>query len=265
MKIIVCVKQAPDSANVKIDPQTHTLLREGVAAIINPFDLFALEAALALRDEHGGRVDVISMGPAQAAEAIKETIGYGVDEGVLLCDRAFAGADTWATTAALAAGVRHMGGADVIICGKQAIDGDTAQVGPGLAQRLGLPHVAFVRRIRQVGAESMVVERQMDDGHDVVEVKLPCLITVVRQIGQVRPPSLKGKMRAKKYAPTVLGAVDLGLDPAQVGLAGSFTQVVKVFAPELGGEHRLWQGPPQETGARLVDALIDGRAIILGE
>lgn len=265
MKIIVCIKQVPDSANVKLDPQTHTLRREGVASMVNPFDLFALEAALTLRDEHGGRVDVLSMGPPQAAEAVKEAISYGVDDGLLLNDPAFAGADTWATTAALAAGVERLGGADVIICGKQAIDGDTAQVGPGLAQRLGLPHVAFARRIVGVGDGAMVVERQMDDGYDVVEIKLPCLLTVVRQIGQVRPPSLKGKMRAKKYQTPMAGAVDLGLDPATVGLAGSFTQVVKVFAPEIGGQHRLWQGPPQETGAEVIDALIDGRVIMLGE
>ncbi len=265
MKIIVCIKQVPDTASVKLDPETHTLKREGVDSIINPFDLFALEAALRLREEHGGAIDVLSMGPPQAAEVIKEAIGYGVNEGLLLSDRAFAGADTWATTAALAAGVDHLGGADVIICGKQAIDGDTAQVGPGLAQRLGIPHIAFVRAINEVTGSDMTVERQMDDGYDVVKATLPVLLTVVRQIGQPRPPSLKGKMRAKKYEVPVADAAALGLDPADIGLAGSYTQVVKVFAPEMGGERRMFEGPAAQIGAEAIDALVDTHVIRLGE
>jgi len=264
MKIIVCIKQVPDTANVRLDPETHTLKREGVEAIINPFDLFALEAALRLREEMGGSVSVLSMGPPQAAAVISEAIGYGVDQGLLLSDRAFAGADTWATTAALAAGVAKLGGADLIVCGKQAIDGDTAQVGPGLAMRLGMPQVAFVKGFRQVAADHLVVERQMDDGYDVVRLPLPGLITVVREVGEPRPPSLKGKMRAKKYQVPVAGLAELGLDEKEVGLAGSFTQVIKVFAPQVSGDRVMLEGTPQEAGAEVIDRLAAAKVIAAG-
>ena len=264
MKIIVCIKQVPDTASVKLDPETHTLKREGVEAVINPFDLFALEAALRLREQVGGAIHVLSMGPPQAAEAIKEAIGYGVDEGLLLSDRAFAGADTWATTAALAAGVRHLGGADLIICGKQAVDGDTAQVGPGLACRLDLPQVAFVKGWRQASEKELVLERQMDDGFDVVSMALPGLITVVREVGEPRPPSLKGKMRAKKYTVPTADAAALGLDAAQVGLAGSYTQVVKVFAPQAGGQREMLEGTPVEAGRLVIDKLAAAKVIAVG-
>jgi len=264
MKIIVCVKQVPDTANVKLDPETHTLKREGVASIINPFDLFALEAGLRLRERAGGELQALSMGPPQAAEVIKQAIEFGADGGLLLADRAFAGADTWATTAALAAGVKALGGADVVICGKQAVDGDTAQVGPGLAMRLGVPQVAFVKGFREVDGQSLVVERQMDDGFDVVKLPLPGLITVVREVGEPRPPSLKGKMRAKKYQVPVKGAADLGLDAAQVGLAGSYTQVVEVFAPQASGEREMLGGAPAEAGAAVIDRLVRAKVIMVG-
>ncbi|RJX36194.1 MAG: electron transfer flavoprotein subunit beta/FixA family protein [Desulfarculus sp.] len=264
MKIVVCIKQVPDTAHVRLDPETHTLKREGVESIINPFDLFALEAALRIREQAGGAIVALSMGPPQAAEVIKEAIGYGVDEGLLLSDRAFAGADTWATTAALAAAIGQMEDVDLIVCGKQAVDGDTAQVGPGIAQRLGRPQVAFVKAFREISGQRLVVERQMDDGFDVVDLPLPGLITVVREVGEPRPPSLKGKMRAKQYRVPVKGAADLGLAPEQVGLAGSYTQVVKVFAPQATGERRVLQGSAQETGAQAVDLLVDNQVILLG-
>ncbi len=264
MKIIVCLKQVPDTASVKLDPVTHTLKREGVAAVINPFDLFALEAALQLRERVGGQILALTMGPPQAAEMLREAIGYGVDDGLLLSDRAFAGADTWATTAALAAGVRHLGGADLIVCGKQAVDGDTAQVGPGLAMRLGLPQVAFVKAIREAAADHLVVERQMDDGYEVVSLPLPGLITVVREIGEPRPPSLKGKMRAKKYEAPVAGAAALGLTEDQVGLRGSFTQVVEVFAPGAAGQREMLPGPAEAAGRAVIDRLVADKVILLG-
>ncbi len=264
MKIIVCIKQVPDTANVRLDPETHTLKREGVESIVNPFDLFALEAALRLREELGGAITAITMGPPQAAEVIKEAIGYGVDDGLLVSDRAFAGADTWATTRALAAAVEHLGGADLIVCGKQAVDGDTAQVGPGLAQRLDLPQVAFVKGWREISDGHLVLERQMDDGFDVVRLPLPGLITVVREVGEPRPPSLKGKMRAKKYQVPAVGAAELGLDPAEVGLAGSHTEVVKVFAPQAGGDRLMLGGTAEEAGARVIDLLVEAKVIAGG-
>jgi electron transfer flavoprotein alpha/beta subunit len=264
MKIVVCIKQVPDTAHVRLDPETHTLKREGVDSIVNPFDLFALEAALQIREQAGGEITAITMGPPQASEVIKEAIGYGVDEGLLLSDRAFAGADTFATTAALAASIKAMEGIDLIICGKQAVDGDTAQVGPGIAQRLGLPQVAFVKGLKELGQEKLVVERQMDDGYDLVSLPLPGLITVVREVGEPRPPSLKGKMRAKKYEVPVMGAADLGLSEDQVGLAGSYTQVVKVFAPQAIGDRLMLEGSAQETGAEVMDRLVENQVIMVG-
>ncbi|KIX11376.1 electron transfer flavoprotein subunit beta/FixA family protein [Dethiosulfatarculus sandiegensis] len=264
MRIVVCIKQVPDTANVRLDPETHTLKREGVESIINPFDLFALEAGLRLREEVGGELTVLSMGPPQAAEVISEAVGYGVDSGLLLSDRAFAGADTWATTCALAAGVKYLGGADLVICGKQAVDGDTAQVGPGLAYRLGVPHVAFVKGFQELAEDHLVVERQMDDGYDVVDLPLPGLMTVVREVGEPRPPSLKGKMRAKKYKVPVATAEDLSLDPSSLGLAGSYTQVEKVFAPEACGDREMIEGPAEEAGATVVDRLVQSKVIALG-
>ncbi len=265
MRIIVCIKQVPDTASVKLDPVTHTMKREGVAAIVNPFDLFALEAALRAKEAVGGTVKALTMGPPQAAAVISEAIGYGVDEGLLLSDRAFAGADTWATTAALAAGVAKLGGADLIVCGKQAIDGDTAQVGPGLAERLGLPQVAFVKALREITPQRLLVERQMDDGFDLVELPLPGLVTVVREVGEPRPPSLKGKLRAKSYKVPVAGIADLGLAEDQVGLKGSFTQVVRVFAPEAHGSREMLAGDAATMGAALIDRLVDGRIILMGK
>ncbi|MCB2228450.1 MAG: electron transfer flavoprotein subunit beta/FixA family protein [Desulfarculaceae bacterium] len=264
MKIAVCIKQVPDTANVKLDPETHTLKREGVESIVNPFDLFALEAALRIREQAGGEIVAVSMGPPQAESVLKEAVGYGVDECLLLSDRAFAGADTWATTAALAAGIQGLGDVDLVVCGKQAVDGDTAQVGPGIARRLGIPHVAFVKGFREMADGRLVVERQMDDGFDVVALPLPGLITVVREVGEPRPPSLKGKMRAKKYQVPMKGAAELGLTPEQVGLAGSYTQVVKVFAPSVSGDRKKLTGPPQETGASVIDALVENQVIMLG-
>jgi electron transfer flavoprotein beta subunit len=187
-----------------------------------------------------------------------------VDSGLLLSDRAFAGADTWATTCALAAGVKHLGGADLVICGKQAVDGDTAQVGPGLAYRLGMPHVAFVKGFREMAEDHLVVERQMDDGYDVVQMPLPALMTVVREVGEPRPPSLKGKMRAKKYKVPVATAEDLSLDLSLLGLAGSYTQVEKVFAPEAGGDREMIEGAAEEAGATVIDRLVQSKVIALG-
>lgn len=257
MEIIVCIKQVPDTKEVKIDPETKTLKREGVESMVNPFDMYAVETALRLKDEFGGTVTALTMGPPQAEEALREVISYGVDQAVLLSDRAFAGADTWATSYTLAKAVAKLGGAEVIVCGKQAIDGDTAQVGPGLAERLGLPYVSFVRRLVEVdpGAGRAVVERLMDDGYDVVETPLPALFTVVKEIGEPRVPSVRGKMKARKIEVPVWTAADLGAGPESVGLAGSLTQVVEVFAPQPRGERTLIQGPPEEQASALVEAL----------
>lgn len=255
MHIIVCVKQVPDAKDVRMDPRTNTLSREGVEAIMNPYDRHALEEAVAIKEQLGGTVTVLSMGPPQAEAILREAIACGADEGVLVSDRAFAGADTWATSYTLARAIQTLAPADLILCGKQAIDGDTAQVGPGLACRLGLPYAACVQKTRAVSADSIEVERMMDDGYDVLRLPLPALLTVVKDINEPRVASLKGKMKAKKAKCTVLSAADIEADAGNIGLAGSPTQVVRVFSPEARSDRTIFTGSVQEQVAQLVDRL----------
>jgi electron transfer flavoprotein beta subunit len=252
LRIIVCIKQVPETQEVRLDPVTHTLKREGVKAMVNPFDLYALEEALRIKDDQGANVTVLTMGPPQAEAALREVLGYGADAAVLLSDRAFAGADTWATSLTLAAAIRKLGGADLIFCGKQAIDGDTAQVGPMLATILDIPYAAWARKVSFTGKGSLEVERLLDHGYDAVEVRLPALITVVKEINEPRVPSFKAKLRAKKEPIPVWGLGDLELAAEEVGLGGSFTQVVQVFPPPpRRGQPEIWQGPPADLAARL--------------
>jgi electron transfer flavoprotein beta subunit len=255
MKIIVCVKQVPDAKDVRLDPITNTLAREGVQSIMNPYDQHALEEAVRLKDELGAEVVVLTMGPPQAGEVLRQAIACGADHGVLVSDRAFAGADTWATSYTLAQAVNTLGGADLILCGKQAIDGDTAQVGPGLAMRLDIPFVTCVQKVREADASGLVVERMMDGGYDLVAVDYPALLTVVKDLNIPRVPSLKGKMRAKKAVLQTLSAADVGADPALIGLAGSPTQVVRVFPPEPRGERTVLSGTLDEQVSELARRL----------
>jgi electron transfer flavoprotein alpha/beta subunit len=255
MNIIVLVKQVPDTAEVKINRETNTLIRDGVPSIINPYDRYAIEEALRLREKHGGKVTAVTMGPPQAVEALKEAVSLGVDDVVLLSDRAFAGADTWATSYALSQGIRKIGDFDLVIAGKQAIDGDTAQVGPETADMLGLPFVAYIRKIEQVEGGKMVAERLMDEGYDVVEASLPALITVVKEINEPRVPSLKGKMRAKNLKITTWTAADIGADENKIGLRGSPTQVVRIFPPAPRGQREILTGNVDEKVATLAKKL----------
>jgi len=258
MNIIVCVKQVPDAKDVKLDPKTNTLAREGVESIMNPFDRHALEAAVKLKEVCGGQVTAISMGPPQAEVMLREAVSCGADNVALVSDRAFAGADTWATTYTLGKAVKKVGDFDLIVCGKQAIDGDTAQVGPGLAYRLGVPYVTCVRKIISCEDGILRLERMMDDGYDELEVDLPALITVVKEINEPRVPSLKGKMKAKKIEIPVFSAADIGADADCIGLPGSPTQVQRVFSPEPRGERRLFAGSLDEQIDQLVDFLKAG-------
>ena len=255
MNIVVCIKQVPDTTKVKINPETNTLMREGVESIINPFDMYAIEEAIRLREAHGGTVTVLTMGPPQADSALREAISMGVDEACLVSDRAFAGSDTWATAYTLAAAVKKMGQVDLILCGKQAIDGDTAQVGPSLADHLGIPFVAFVRKVRTVGSDEMVVERTFEEGYEVVSMPFPGLITVVKEINEPRLPSLKGKMRAKKAEITTFTRDDLEVQDLYLGLDGSPTRVVKIFSPDLSRDGVKWDGDPADMAADLVKGL----------
>lgn len=255
MRIIVCIKQVPDTAEVRINPETNTLIRDGVPSIINPYDTHAIEAGLQIREKTGGTVTVVTMGPPQAETALREALSMGADEAVLLTDRAFAGSDTWATAYALAKAIEHIG-ADVIICGKQAIDGDTAQVGPEIAEFLDIPHVAYIRKIDEVTDSKIVMQRLMDDGYDVVESSLPILLTVVRELNVPRMPSLKGKMAAKKAVIKKLSAADIGAEEESLGLKGSPTQVRNIFAPEVKKDRKMLEGTAEEQVEALIRELV---------
>ncbi|MDD5382221.1 MAG: electron transfer flavoprotein subunit beta/FixA family protein [Candidatus Margulisbacteria bacterium] len=260
MDIIVCIKQVPDTTEVKINPETNTLIREGVPSIVNPFDENAVEAALQLKEKHGGKVTVITMGPPQAAEALKTTIAMGADEVVLVSDRAFAGSDTWATSYTLSQTIKKLGKFDLILCGKQAIDGDTAQVGPGIAEWLGIPQVTFAVKV-EVNDSKLTVERMLEEVNEKVECPLPAVITVVKQMNEPRLPSLKGMMRAKKAEIKTLSAAEIAGDPKNLGLNGSPTNVVRIFTPPPKGGGEILAGEPDEIADKLI-AKIRERKII---
>ncbi|MGL5207638.1 MAG: electron transfer flavoprotein subunit beta/FixA family protein, partial [Acidaminococcaceae bacterium] len=228
----VCVKQVPDTAEVKIDPVTNTLVRTGVPNIMNPFDRQALEAALLLKDVNGATVTVITMGPPQADEILKEAIAMGADDAVLVSDRALAGSDTLATSFALAAAVKKVGTVDLVLCGKQAIDGDTAQVGPEMAEHLDVPQVTGALKIA-VDGEKLLVDRDNESSSQTISVEMPALVTVTRAEKEPRFASIKGKMKAKKFVVPVWSAADLELDEKMIGLNGSPTKVAKIFTPPV--------------------------------
>jgi len=256
MHIIVCIKQVPGTTQVKINPETNTLIREGVEAIINPFDENAIEAALQLRDKHGGKVTVITMGPPQAVNALKDAIALGVDDVILVSDRAFAGADTWATSYTLSQTIRKIGQYDLIICGKQAIDGDTAQVGPGVAEFLGIPQVTFAVGI-EINNGMLKVNRLLEETNEMIELKLPAMLTVVKQINTPRMPSFKGKIKAKNAVVTQWNAKDINAEENKTGLKGSPTSVVKIFTPPPKGGGEILKGSVDEAVDVLVKKLRD--------
>ncbi len=257
MNIIVCVKQVPETTEVRINPETNTLIREGVKSIINPFDMYAIEEAVRLKEKFGGKATVISMGPPQAEAALREAISMGIDEGILVCDRAFAGSDTWATSYTLAGAIKKIGAFDLIICGKQASDGDTAQVGPGISTHLDIPQVTYVKKVEDATDKSMRLERLMEEGFEIIEAPLPLLITVVKEINEPRIPSLKGMIRAKSAKITTWTQKELGLDPQSIGLCGSPTQVVKIFTPLQRTGGQMLQGEVSEIAEKLVELLKD--------
>ena len=264
MKVIVCIKQVPDTTNVRINPETNTLVREGVQSIINPFDVYALEEGVRIKEKHGGTVTVITMGPPQAAEALREAIGLGADNAYLISDRAFAGADTLATAFALSCAIRKLGAgaapgsegiADIILMGRQAIDGDTGQVGPGVAENLGISHVTDIRKIEEIRDGRIVVERLLEEGYARIGARLPVVLTVVKEINTPRLPSLKGKMAARKAEIPVLKAVDIGAETERLGLNGSPTQVMRIFTPPKPSGGKRFTGEPSATVTQLLEEL----------
>jgi len=261
MKMIVCIKQVPDTTDVKIDPKKGTLIREGVPSIINPDDKHAIEEALRLKEKFGGNVTIISMGPPQADDALREALAMGVDEAILLCDRAFAGADTLATSYTLATAIQKIGDYDIVICGRQAIDGDTAQIGPQMAEYLGVPQVTYVRDVKIKG-KKLIVERTLEDGYEKIETSLPALITVIKDLNKPRYPSVGGIVEAyREREVKIWTAEDVAADISKIGLEGSPTQVKRTFAPEPKGEGEIISGTGEEAAKTLLQKLRDKNVI----
>ena len=257
MNIIVCIKQVPETTQVQIDPQTNTLIREGVKSIINPFDAYAIEEGVRLKEKFGGKTTVVTMGPPQAEASLREALSLGCDEAILLSDRAFAGSDTLATGYTLAMAIRQIKDYDIILCGKQASDGDTAQVGPGISAHLDIPQVTYVKKIVEIKDKDITVERMTEEGFDILKTQIPCLLTVVKEINEPRMPSLKGMMRAKKAPITTWKAADMDMEGDRLGLTGSPTQVIKIFTPPPRPKGKMIDTSPQEAADELVGLLKD--------
>lgn len=255
MNLVVCIKQVPNTTEIKIDPVTNTLIREGVESILNPFDTYAVEEAVRLKEKHGGSVTALCMGPPQGEEILREAVSLGVDKIVLLSDRRFAGADTWATSLTLAAAIRKLGDVDLVITGQQATDGDTAQVGPGIAAHMGLPQTCFVRQVEAVECKNVILQRLMEDGFDRVQMQMPAVISVVKEINTPRLPSLRGKKNAKTAELVIWNCDDLGLNETEVGLNGSPTQVLKIFTPKHDKVTEKFTGPADEAADLMVKRL----------
>lgn len=262
LHIVVCIKQVPDSREIRIDPKTNTLIRQGVPSIVNFYDLHGLEEALRIKDEHGARVTVVTMGPPPAEKSLKECISLGADEAVLVTDRGFAGADTLATSYVVAKTIEKVeeewGPVDIVFCGKQTLDGDTGQVGPGIACRLDLEQLTYVNKVVKVDGDSrrITVHRHLEDGIEVVETSMPVLVTALKDLNSVRRASLPGMIRAARYKPTVWTTQDFPeLDRKQIGLKGSPTIVAKTWVPEVrkvNGEQ-----VSGETAEELAQTLVD--------
>ncbi|WP_127088152.1 electron transfer flavoprotein subunit beta/FixA family protein [Aquabacter cavernae] len=264
MHIVVCLKQVPDSAQIRVHPVTNTIMRQGVPTVINPYDLFALEEALRLRDAHGGQVTVLTMGPPMASDSLRKALAYGADRAVLLTDRFFAGSDTLATSFALSAAIAKVsqtfGAPDIVFTGKQTIDGDTAQVGPGIAKRLDLLQLTYVARIAELdlAGRSITVERRAEGGVQVLRTRLPCLITMLEGTNEMRRGSMADALRAARAEVVTWSAADAGIeDLTKCGLRGSPTVVKRVFAPAARAETAQMVPPAERDAAASAEVLID--------
>lgn len=260
MNIIVCIKQVPGSTDVKIDPKTNSLIKEG-ERIINPFDMYALEEGMRLKEKYGGKVTAISLGPSQAKDSLKEAIALGIDEVLLLSDPAFEDSDTLATSYILSKAIAKMGAFDIILCGKKTMDGDTGQVGPQLAEQLGIPFAAYVSSIEEIREGYIRVQCMVDAGHQKTEMPLPAIITVVKEINVPRLPSLRGLMKSKKADIPVWTAQELSVDMNKIGVSGSPTRIKSYFLPKRTSGGELLQGEPESQVDQLVGKLRDIKVI----
>jgi electron transfer flavoprotein beta subunit len=253
MKIVVCVKQVPATNDAKIDPETKRIVREGTKAILNPFDLYAVEEAVRLKEKMGGEIIALSMGPERASASLREAISMGVDGAVLLCDGAFGGSDTWATSYALARAIGKIGNVDLVICGKQAIDGDTAQVGPGIAASLDMLQAAYVMAVEGVDSKGITVRRMNEQGYDICRLEFPAMITVVKDINIPRVPTLKGALISRKCSIPIWNPADIGAGLGKIGLDASPTRVVKTAPPpSRNSVTQKIEGAPSDCAKRLV-------------
>ncbi|MBE0477749.1 electron transfer flavoprotein subunit beta/FixA family protein [Candidatus Aerophobetes bacterium] len=257
MRIVVCIKQVPDTeelTKVKVNPVDNTIVREGIKNIINPFDENALEEALRIKEKNAASVTCISMGPPQAEDALRKALSMGVDEAILISDTCFAGSDTWATSYILSEAIKRLGDFDLIIAGKQAIDGDTAQVGPGIAEHLGIPQLTYVRKI-EIKNGMIRAERALEDYFEVVEIKLPALITVTKEINEPRYPSLRNLLKAKKIKIPLWDNRFLNLAQDKIGLDGSPTRVIRTFTPGLPKKGEIIQGDIKEKADKIIEEI----------
>jgi len=263
MHIIVLIKQVPDTTEVKLDPKTGNLIREGVESIINPDDRHAIEAAVRIKEDLGGKVTVLSMGPPQAVDALSEALGMGADEAILLSDIAFAGADTWATSSTLGRAIEKIADVDLVLCGRQAIDGDTAQIGPQVAEYLGLPQVTYVCGIESVRKKEAVLKRRTEDGFERIQCALPALLTVMGELNAPRRAHMGRLIDAcsEKAPIRVWNAADIGVQTREVGLEGSLTQVIKTFAPKFKREGEMLGGNAREAVATLVGKMRERKLV----
>ncbi len=262
MKIIVMIKQVPGTSQVEVDPATGVLKRDGVAGKMNPYDLFAVEEALRLRERYGGTVNVITMGPGQAGEVIREAVYIGADGGSLVSDRKFGGADVLATAYTLSQCIQAMGGADLILCGKQTTDGDTAQVGPETAEFLGIPHTTNVLSIDEVTADRVELTVNMDFCESVIAMPLPCLITMEKDVNTPRLPSIKRRFELGQVDYPVYSLADMkDTDPKHYGLNGSATQVERIFPPEKNTAKEIFEGSAAELSDKVLE-ILDSRKFI---
>lgn len=256
MNVIVCIKQVPGTTEVKMNKETNTIIREGIKSIINPFDTFAIEEALRIKDKFNSKVTGLSMGIPDTSILLKEAMSLGVDEAYLLSDRAFAGADSLATAYTLSMGIKYINDYDLIICGKQATDGDTAQVGPSLAGKLNIPYITYVSEIQELKDGYIRCKRLIENGYEIIESTLPALITVVEDINVPRLPSIKNLRESFYKKVTMLTANDINADTTLTGINGSPTQVVKTFIPEYDITSEIIEGNPDEQADKLVDKLL---------
>jgi electron transfer flavoprotein beta subunit len=261
MHILICLKQVPGTTKVDIDPETNTLVRKGIENIVNPFDTYALEEGVRLKERYGGKVTVISMGPSQAEEALREAISCGADEAILIGDSTFAGSDTLATSYTLSRVIEKIRDYDLVICGRQTLDGDTAQVGPETAEVLGIPFVSYVSKVEEIDNGHIKLERMVEVGHEVVETSLPALITVTKEINVPRLPSLRGTMKAKSAAIPVWDAKELEVEQDRVGLSGSATRVIKIFFPQRVRSGEMLEGEPDNQVESLINKLRESKLI----